>query len=311
MSSSGTASVSDTVIAGEAAGAAVSVSEESAIEAPAIELPPPLAPMTRGELIGVAVAAVLHIGLISAITAERLNRAGSGGTLLEIVAVDIVEITGGRRMIAGDTSERRDRRALEDGAADPAPEAAAAREARTDAASAEPPPPDLPTPDDPAGPEPRAVVSPLAGEGRAAQVETATEEAAVKAERSVASEASAPSPLAGGGLRGTHAVDLPEQTAATASGTANTYASTVFEVLTRSVPSVKPGNFGRVRFAFAVSPSGYAISVRITGPSGNRSLDEATLAAVRDLRFPPPPAGLRSGDLLYETYFDFRPEKRS
>lgn len=279
---------------------------------PQVDIAPPLPPLTRGEVAGLAIAATLHAMLLGLVVAERLTRAGGGGTQDEIVTIDIVETAPGTRLTIGDLLQAdRDRGAPQDGTFDPAPESAASKAAEPADATrpSAPPPLQLPDLDEPDGDAPRAVVAPRAGEGAAPDGERpASEAAAAPGEAESAASAAAD---VGGGLRGTDTTDLPGVAVAMASGPALDYARQVLETLARGRPRVEPGNVGRVHFAFAVAGSGHSIGVRITRSSGNRRIDEAVLATVRDLRFPAPPAGLRGSDLIYETYFDFRPEKRS
>jgi protein TonB len=280
---------------------------------PPLQIAPPLPPLTRGELVAIAVAAALHLALFAALVAERVEHVGGDGSLIEVVSVDFVEVAAGKRVTAGDGSHiQHERRAPKEGLTEASPEASAANAGNPSAAesSSEPPPASLAEKDEPQAEAPRDIVSPRVGEGVAKEGERTAEHKTAEAAQDAAAASNSPPPAEiGGGLRGTNVIELPGSVAATASGAAREYAKAVLEVLSRNRPKVEPGSIGKVHFAFAVSLEGYTTAVRLTRSSGNARLDAAALAAIRDLRFPRPPAGLRAADLNYETYFDFRPEK--
>lgn len=272
---------------------------------PHVDIAPPLPAVSRAELSCAAIAAVLHFGVYAALTVERPATVGGGGSLIEILAVEIIEIPGVVRLRAGDQRDAdRARAEPDDGAAEPSPDAAASR--RTDAADLqqpEPAPRDLPAPEGSDADVARALADLRRGQSGAAETE---QEAAEAPADDRSGSAGSTASKEGGGLRGADQVELPGVAVAMASGTAQDYAKEVIGVLMKSRPRIFPGARGTVRVVFAVSAGGDPVSVRVKTPSGNAILDEAALAAVREMRFPPPPAGLRSSELLYEVPYIFR-----
>lgn len=278
------------------------------IAVPQVEIAPPLPALTGSELRAAAAAIMLHLGLLGGLLAERVVHLGGGGTIEAFVSIDILESTSGSRREAGDPDAGRSGRSEpRDGAeaavlgSTSAAEAGAATE-RTSA----PPPPALPEPEAPDAAAPRAVVAAATDEGAAQDPSSSDPTATAPAAPETASIASAPAVEAGGSLRGTLALEVPGVSVAMTAGVAQDYARSVLEVLARIRPRVSPGSVGRVYYSFAITASGHPVAVFVTRSSGNRSLDAAIVAAVRDLRFPTPPAGLRGNDLLYDHAFELR-----
>jgi TonB family protein len=100
--------------------------------------------------------------------------------------------------------------------------------------------------------------------------------------------------------------DSPSAATAGASpGEINRYAMAVRTALARSKPRGIREN-GTVTITFAVSEHGAIRSARITEGSGQSSLDEEALAAVRRTALPPPPAGMNETQLTYVVPFHFK-----
>lgn len=84
------------------------------------------------------------------------------------------------------------------------------------------------------------------------------------------------------------------------------YRSRVQAHLAANKPSGGLGS-GTVKVAFALSVGGDLISARVVHSSGNRTLDQAALAAVRDATpYPEPPTGISPSQLRFSFPFYFR-----
>jgi colicin import membrane protein len=89
-------------------------------------------------------------------------------------------------------------------------------------------------------------------------------------------------------------------------GSIRNYASMVRSRIARNKPGGRSGS-GRVVISFALSASGSLISARVVSSSGNASLDQSALSAVRQSSpFPAPPAGSSSSQLRFTMPFQFR-----
>ena len=89
-------------------------------------------------------------------------------------------------------------------------------------------------------------------------------------------------------------------------GSIRNYGSAIRARIARNKPAGRNGR-GSVVVAFALSSSGALISARVISSSGNASLDQSALAAVRrSSPFPAPPAGSSSGELRFTMPFHFR-----
>lgn len=89
-------------------------------------------------------------------------------------------------------------------------------------------------------------------------------------------------------------------------GSIRNYGSAIRARIARNKPAGGNG-LGSVVVAFTLSPSGGLISARVQSSSGNASLDQSALAAVRrSSPFPPPPTGSSSRELRFTMQFHFR-----
>jgi protein TonB len=61
-----------------------------------------------------------------------------------------------------------------------------------------------------------------------------------------------------------------------------------------------------VRVTFIVAPTGGLSAVHIAQSSGDAALDAVALAAVRQARFPTPPAGMTQTELTFDIPYRFR-----
>jgi protein TonB len=125
----------------------------------------------------------------------------------------------------------------------------------------------------------------------------------------VASPAASPAPPVGGAQSAAVATagTTGRAAAAASPGAVQRYARSIVELLGRARPrGVASKDRGTVRIAFAIAADGGLAYARVTASSGRPALDDAALAAVRQVRFPPPPAGMTSADLAYEIPYHFR-----
>lgn len=144
-------------------------------------------------------------------------------------------------------------------------------------------PPSKPADELPVKPEPAA---PSSSED-AAPARTAPKPQATRQK----TEASAPSRKGGAPSRRTKAAERSPARASASAGDAINYAAIV-QARVASRRPVGPGHRGTVQIMFGISPSGALASASILRSSGDASLDQSVLAAVRSAApFPPPPAG--------------------
>jgi TonB family protein len=95
--------------------------------------------------------------------------------------------------------------------------------------------------------------------------------------------------------------------AAASPGEIEHYAAAVTAALARARPAPPgPRLRGSVRIAFVIGADGALAHARVQTSSGVRALDETALAAVRRVRFPPPPRGLSPSQLSYVVPYHFR-----
>lgn len=88
-------------------------------------------------------------------------------------------------------------------------------------------------------------------------------------------------------------------------GSVRDYGARVRAKIARSLPP-SPGRRESVMLRIDLSASGRLASVRVAKSSGNRSLDQASLAAVRRASpFPRPPRGATSRQLVFHLLFNF------
>jgi len=93
--------------------------------------------------------------------------------------------------------------------------------------------------------------------------------------------------------------------AAASPGDSSRYAVRVREALARNRPRGLRHK-GTTTIAFAIDKNGKLISARVSESSGEPSIDEAVLAAVRQTVFPQPPAGMTARQLSYVVPFHFK-----
>ena len=283
-------------------------------------IPPTEAPDTANWIRCVAAAVFLHaVVLIGLNWPVPDNALGGGGTDLEAISVDVVEASALETAIdpkptgaAASTSrlaERegsdREQQASADAAdrmPEPRPEAAAP------AATADLVIPDFEVkPEPPAADVPAVAIAPV----KAEQVSDATEprveadmqpKPAAAATASAPSEAAAAEQLGGAATRSTSAVDMAAPSAAVAiTGELGAYARLVQQTVAKAPPRVSSGvgARGSVVINFALGLDGSLLRAQVLTSSGNPTLDEAALAAVRRAKFPPPPAGSQLAQLIY------------
>ena len=112
---------------------------------------------------------------------------------------------------------------------------------------------------------------------------------------------SAAAPAAGGAsARGDAATPAKASGPAAASaGAVREYARYVSLALSRTKPR-GAGRLGTVRIKFIIAADGSLASAEIAKSSGNDKLDDSALDAVRQAKFPVPPAGMSVAQLTYE-----------
>lgn len=84
------------------------------------------------------------------------------------------------------------------------------------------------------------------------------------------------------------------------------YQRDLVAAIAKKRPRGTPGKRGTVKIAFTVGAGGTVASAFVRQSSGNASLDEAALQAVREARLPEPPAGMPARLQTYEIPFYFR-----
>lgn len=305
----------------------------SALSVEAMELPPPLAPLSLAEIIALGIALSFHAFLILAIL-ERSNRIGGSGSDFEAMGVEIVMVSpalesrsldGVRdRAVAGQVvgpndgalpAEAQlaaaDRRPIEESRNGVRP---AAESAAAPADLVVPEWVDTTPPDKAPATEPVIARARSEGEQHAALREATSEDKAREpvplppAQQPSAPEDPMTAALPGGfAARGRDVIDGASAVMAAArAGRKDKFGTEVYAALRASVPRPVPGVVGKVTVEFAVSPSGGVVSSRIRATTGSRVLEDAALAAVRSARFPKPPPELVPGELIYSMEYTFR-----
>jgi protein TonB len=256
----------------------------------ALPIPPPptRAGLRRGEVLSLAVALVLHGGVLLAIvhtTGDRL--VGGGGSELDAINIEVITQSQVLEALAVDPTARIPASATR---ADAAAVAALAQSSAVDHQKGEQAEASL-VPDE---------TAPARAEAADQSEVAAVVHAAAAAENVQASQTSTTA-------RGTSTFDLEAPAyAAAPPGVERDYARTVLFTLAHNKPKASVGHRGTVKIGFTVLASGKVGSVRVAQSSGRPALDEAALAAVRSTEFPAPPPELRTGTLAYEIPYIFR-----
>lgn len=248
----------------------------------------------RGALV---MAAVLHAGLLGAFAASWSRDAvGAMGTSLDTISVEISLVPA-----SGLAAASRDKAPTD--TPDPVPTApAAATPEPTPPPKAETAPkPDIVAKTDPAPPNDDAPVLDIRETPKPAETKTPEPE---PVERETKPEtpptpAAEPAPPPTPSLRASAAAPSP--------GAIQAYAREVVAALAASRPKTPRGSGrGTVRILFAISESGTIDEAHVKLSSGNATIDEAALQAVRRASFRPPPAGMSRGERTYEVPYQFR-----
>lgn len=115
-----------------------------------------------------------------------------------------------------------------------------------------------------------------------------------------------PTPAASAGASGSQGAKPSKGRISASQGAVTNYAATVRARIARNKPQ-SPDGKGSVVVSFALSASGGLIFVRVAASSGNPSLDQSAVSAVRrSLPFPQPPPGSTPGQLRFTMPFYFR-----
>ena len=246
-------------------------------------IPSRVAGLGRSDVMSLAAALVLHGGVIYAVArGSEIRDFGSGGTVLEVISIELVEESAGSAMRLAAVSVA----GGDGGAADPRPtllEPTAKTPAEPMEVAAAPQ----------AVPEPDAMD--LAGSKTMAKDDAQNVPATALAKG------------AGAGVPA-EALDRLETAARpeVMAGVAQAYASSIFNALARNKPTPRAGATGIVRVSFTVASTGEAAEVRVARSSGKSLLDAAAVDSVKSARFPSPPGGLTSAQLTYEIPYIFR-----
>ena len=234
-----------------------------------------------------ALAAALHAAVLGPLLLEPAdNLAGSYGQQLDAISVTIVNSNVLHALSSADVPSA------------PPPQVAPLEtvDGSVEAASAAP---DAKTP--PAEEAPKLESAPVVA------IEKAPGETPPQAGQVQPSEAGAPA-TRGGVTALAETGDTPTQSAPPASaspGAVREYARYVSQALAKTRPK-GAGRPGTVKVRLEIASGGTLAGAEIAKSSGNRSLDETALEAVRRTRFPAPPAGMSAAQLTYEVPYHFR-----
>jgi periplasmic protein TonB len=89
-------------------------------------------------------------------------------------------------------------------------------------------------------------------------------------------------------------------------GVSRAYAKGVVDALAVTKPKSLPGMRGTVKIVFTIAVGGTVEAAYVGVSSGHAPTDQAALDAVRQTRFPAPPAAFTSKDRLFEMPYFFR-----
>ena len=271
-----------------------------------------------GSALAALAAGLLHAGLLLAASHSGWDeRAGAGGIDADAVSIEVSLVSVGEL-------EARERREEAAGGIAGVAAATDATPANTSAPPQAPPP--EPTPPTtaalPPDPSPRpdaleiaALVERPIEQPPTPPTRTPTPEADKRRPETVSEPSptapaeAAPAAMPPSDSAGTRAVveQAPSKGAAAASpGEVRRYAESLVAALKKAKPTGAGRSKGTVRVAFAITEEGALSYVRVAASSGNAVLDEAALAALRQVRFPRPPDGMTSRERSYEIPYHFR-----
>lgn len=131
----------------------------------------------------------------------------------------------------------------------------------------------------------------------------------VAAVPSAPSEAVTAEALGGATSQGNSMAQTAAQSAAIAiTGELGAYARRVQQAVARNPPKLRQSGIGRgvVVINFALGYDGSLLRADVLSSSGNNTLDEAALTAVRNTKFPSPPGGAQPSQLVYNFPVKFR-----
>lgn len=274
-----------------------------------------------------ATAAMLHatvFGVLSWPVAD--NALGGGGTDLEAISVDVVQAsalqttveTGATvaasrmaRLDERDGSNRQQEAAAEspDRKQEQRPETAAKAEAAElvipdVAVKPDPPLPDLPA----ITIAPEKVEQPVDASEQPVEMK-APPGITVAAVPSAPSEPVTAEALGGATSQGDSMAQIAAQSAAIAiTGELGAYARRVQQAVARNPPKLRQAGIGHgvVVINFALGYDGSLLRAEVLSSSGNSTLDDAALAAVRNTKFPSPPGAAQPSQLVYNFPVKFR-----
>lgn len=295
--------------AGAQAASAISVT----LDCPSPALRPDVEPRGRGKLgfLGlIAVAASAHAGVLGFLGHLPSDMAGAGGVELEAVSVEVALVSaaalesratsavpdGGSRsfdLVTGSTTE--------------VTATAAAAEAKPESRQPPAAAPLAIEPDpEPTIPEPLAVAANSRPEPPVQDKPTTRQEKQAEPAPTPAPPG-AEAPEGAAASRSTRAEPRAASAAAAASpGAVLAYARSVVAALGKSRPKGGRAGKGTVRVVFAIGDGGSVEDISVKQSSGRTELDGLAIAAVRQTRFPPPPAGMSRTARTYEVPYHFR-----
>ena len=274
-----------------------------------------------------ATAAMLHAAVFGVLNWPVADNAlGGGGTNLEAISVDMVQASALQSTVDGGAESasarmaRLDDREGSDRQQEAAAEAPDRRLELKPETTAKVENPDLVIPDAVVKPEPplpelpAITIAPTKAEqpveAPERPVETKTPPGiTVAAAPSAPSEAAVAESLGGATAQGTSVVENAMQSAAIAiTGELGIYARSVQQAVERNPPKLRQigSARGEVVINFALGLDGTLLRARVLSSSGNSTLDEAALAAIRNTKFPTPPGGSQPSQLVYDFPVKFR-----
>jgi TonB family protein len=268
-------------------------------------------PRRRGNLgfLGlIALAASAHAGVLGFLGYLPSDLAGAGGVELEAVSVEVA-------MVSASALESRATAAVRDGGSQSfdfvtgstVHPTAAAAEAKPET---RPPPTSAPLVIEP-DPEPAVADVSAVAASRRQEPPVKDQEAIREEKKSEPTPAPAtPAAEAPEGAAASRALRSEQRSASAAAaaspGAVLAYARSVVAALGKNRPKGGRSGKGTVRVVFAVGDGGAVEDIAVKQSSGRAELDGLAIAAVRQTRFPPPPAGMSRSARTYEVPYHFR-----
>lgn len=302
-------------------------SDDGTLEAVAIALPaaPPGRPGAM--LLSVTLAGLLHAGLL-ALLAMPDRGLGIGGADFDAIGIEIVTVApaleardgargrgaaGGSARVAaidGDTIDTAEQQGAPDNR----------RETEVVPTEAAAPPADLAVPDwtEPPQPPDAAATEPVIARAKGDGATPAApdrlrpsipEQTPMSVADSIPATELLASRQGGAAARGRETIDVAAAVMAAArAGRRDDYRLAVFKAIYARPPRAVQGLAGetRVKVMFSVLTGGMIGDIQVVEPSGNASVDEAVVAALRTTQVPAPPGELAGAALSYDMVFTFK-----